>query len=71
MNEKRSRLMRVHTDLANEIDNLFRENNQMISKVNISRNIAQVVKQQRNQGIKVDFWPLPGKTIIRKKWRMT
>jgi len=70
MTSKRSAFARIHVDLANEINELWRENKQEISKVQISKSIANVVKQQRNHGLEINFWPLPGKKVIKKQWKI-
>jgi len=65
---RKGKIVRVHTDLANEIDAIWKENRQQISKVQVSREIANVVREQRNSGIEVNMWPLPGKRLIKKRW---
>ena len=61
----RSRVERVHTDFAEEINKIWRQSKGEMSKIAITKQIAYELKQKRSKNPKyiVNYWPISDKKV--------
>ena len=61
----KSKLMRVSIDFWNETQKVYKKNGYQISKVNITKQAARMMKQnsRRNPKYIVNYWPISKKKV--------
>ena len=61
----RSRVMRVHNDLWDVINNIYSKNKGEISRISITKRAAAMIKQNSGKSPKyvINYWPLSKKRV--------
>jgi len=68
MSNSRSKLIRVHSSFANEIDKIYFKNNRKVSKVQISKELSKKLRRQKFKPVmEINYWPLKKKVKIFTK----
>ena len=58
-------LRRVSNDYWNEVEKIYKQNNGMISRVNITKQTAEILKNRRKKRPRyiVNYWPISKRKV--------